>query len=206
MCPDRQIISLYFDNELPSPWKEKMEAHLLSCPKCQEELSRYNQLGISLKSLHEENMQAAQERVWKKLSTPKEYSNEVHNNTFYRTKKGFWNRSINLPIPVAAAALLAIAFTLVFTVMRTQNHNQDAVALAADSLTPIAQQWSSTVLEDDLVTIFPAMDMDFFLQQLIEQNEGDFVIVRLPENSRFSRTGQPTLVNAADYPRRRGHR
>ena len=206
MCPDRQIISLYFDKELPSPWKEKMETHLESCPKCQAELSRYCHLGKSLKDLQEGNMQEAQERVWKKLGASELSVNEAYKNTFYRTKKSIWSRSVTLPLPVAAAALLAIVFSLVFTVMRTERQPNDAVALAPEQLTPIAQEWSSTVLGDDLAVIFPSLDMDIFIQHIIGQNEGDFVVVRLPESRRFSRTGQPTLINAADYSRSRVHR
>ena len=206
MCPDRQIISLYFDKELPSPWKEKMETHLESCPKCQAELSRYRQLGENLRDLQEGNMQAAQERVWKKLSAPELIVNEGYKTNFYRTKKSIWSRSITLPLPVAAAAILAIVFSLVFTLMRTNNISHDAVAVVPEQVTPIAQEWSSTVLGDDLATIFPTMDMDIFLHHIMDQSEGDFIVVRLPESRRFSRTGQPTLINAADYSRSRVHR
>ena len=210
MCPDRQIISLYFDMELPSPWKEKMEAHLKSCPKCQAELARYRQLGESLKDLNEESIQAASQRVWKKLGTTEFVSESIvykkYNNALYGNRKGLWRKSINLPLPVAVAALLAIVFSLVFTFMRSGNTTNDAVAIMPEQLNPIAQEWSSTVMGDDLATFFPAMDMEFLLQQIINQNEGDFVIVRLPENRRFSRAGQPTLINAADYSRSRAHR
>jgi anti-sigma factor RsiW len=41
MCPDRQILSVYLDEELPSPWKEKMEAHVSSCAECQAVLEKY---------------------------------------------------------------------------------------------------------------------------------------------------------------------
>ena len=203
MCPDRQIISLYFDMELPSPWKEKMEAHLESCPKCRSELARYTNLGKSLKDLHEGSIQAAQDRVWEKIAAPELITNKVYK---HRTRKSIWNRSITLPLPAAAAALLLIVFSLAFTFTRSANPSNDAVAAASESLTPIAQEWSSTVLGDDLAAIFPALDMDIFLEHIIGQNEGDFVVVRLPENSRFSRSGQPTLINAADYSRSRAHR
>ncbi|GHU05470.1 hypothetical protein FACS1894147_11680 [Spirochaetia bacterium] len=44
MCPDRQILSLYHDDELPSPWKEKLESHVASCPACAARLAQYRDL------------------------------------------------------------------------------------------------------------------------------------------------------------------
>ena len=32
-CPDKDLYSAYVDGELQSPWKEKIEAHLVSCKK-----------------------------------------------------------------------------------------------------------------------------------------------------------------------------
>ena len=190
MCPDRQIISLYFDKELPSPWKEKMEAHLGSCPKCQAELAGYRQLTESLLDLQEGNMQVAQERVWQKLTAPAEW----------RTgKKKLMHRTVTLPLPAAAAALLVIAFSLVFIFMRADSSPHDSVAVLPDQSYQTVSEWSGTLLGDDHETILPTLDMNDFLQYLLSQNEGDFVVVRLPESSNFSRTGRPTLVNAADY-------
>ena len=72
MCPDSQIISLYYDEELPSPWKEKMEAHLEACASCRAVLAGYGRLGKGLAALNhpEEFVATAQDRVWEKLSVP----------------------------------------------------------------------------------------------------------------------------------------
>ena len=211
MCPDREIISLYIDNELLSPWKEKMESHLKSCPKCQKEFDRYKLLGETLGSLDDGSLQAAQERVWKNLcneaverSVPRLIKSSQERTDDWRFgRKKLWKRTITLPLPVAAAVLLMIAFPLAFNLMRNYANSNDSTALMQEQPTPITQEWS---VSDDYGTILPALDMDDFLQLLINQNEGDFVIVRLPENSRFSRVGQPTLINASDYSRRRMHR
>ena len=203
MCPDRQIVSLYIDEELPSPWKEKMEAHLQSCPKCQAELARYRQLGDKVQNLQDESLHAAQERVWNKLNT---FEFILSNSRGRQTGNinRLWRRTITLPLPVAAAALVLIAFTLVFTLVIGNLGTADS--MMADNTPTSVQEWSSTLLGDDLGTILPTLDMDDFLQYILNQDEGDFVVVRLPETSRFSRTGQPALINAADYSRSRMNR
>jgi anti-sigma factor RsiW len=70
MCPDRQIISLYLDGELPSPWDGKMEAHLESCEKCRSVLAGYRSIKNSLLENKEKTLIGAQERVWQKLTAP----------------------------------------------------------------------------------------------------------------------------------------
>ena len=44
MCPDPQLLSIYMDGELPSPWKEKMEAHLAECPECKKRFDNFKQM------------------------------------------------------------------------------------------------------------------------------------------------------------------
>jgi len=41
MCPEPQLLSVYTDGELPSPWKEKLEAHLGECSECKEKLKKF---------------------------------------------------------------------------------------------------------------------------------------------------------------------
>jgi len=34
MCPDETLLTAYVDDEVPSPWKERIEAHLDQCARC----------------------------------------------------------------------------------------------------------------------------------------------------------------------------
>ena len=207
MCPDRQIISVYIDNELLSPWKEKMEAHLESCPKCRTELNKYKLLRETLGSIDHGTAETAQKRVWEKLNTPELISGGNVKIAEWRFgRKRLWNRTVTLPLPAAAAALLIFAFSFAIILMNNGSGTTEPVTVVAEQLNPIVQEWSGTLLGDDHDMILPTLDMDDFLQFLINQNEGDFVLVRLPETSRFSRTGQATLISASDYSRSRIHR
>ncbi|MCL2007850.1 MAG: zf-HC2 domain-containing protein [Treponema sp.] len=194
MCPDRQVISLYYDDELPSPWKEKMEAHLEVCPECKAELARYRQLGEKIKSLDFPSIEEAEKRVWNKINS---------NRIIIKNNDKFWSKKISMPLPAAAAALFILAFSIIFLIMRPAGTNE---SIAMDQARPIPAEWSGTLLGDDLGTVLPTLDMDDFIHFLLSENDGDFVVVRLPETSRFSRTGQPALINAADYSRSRSNR
>ena len=47
-CSFRQWISVYFDGEMVSPWKEKMEAHIKGCADCAGQLEAYKKISLSL--------------------------------------------------------------------------------------------------------------------------------------------------------------
>jgi len=195
MCPDREIISLYLDGELPSPWKEKMESHLVSCQKCQSALAGYRSIGEILKSQPEETVQAAQDRVWKGLiaSGPviSRMPEERAVSQDFRTGWKAWNRSITLPLPVAAAAavvIVAVFFALMGIRGGIQSVPQNPAAVANIGL--------------DDQGIVPVNDMSGVLKYLSSQDNNDIMVINLPNTRNFSRTGEPTLINAADYSRR----
>jgi uncharacterized CHY-type Zn-finger protein len=72
MCFNPQILSVFFDKELSSLRKEKIEQHLSVCPKCREKLESYGTISHNLKSagnsaVHNSIINEAKERVWEKL-------------------------------------------------------------------------------------------------------------------------------------------
>jgi hypothetical protein len=95
-----------------------------------------------------------------------------------------------LPAAAAAAAVfLFLLFGLVFS-------NRPAG-------TPKVQDNTVAVgIEGDLQSIEPVSDMNDILQYLGREDQGDIVIIRLPESRNFMSTGEPTIIRAADYSRR----
>jgi hypothetical protein len=191
MCPNRQVISLYFDGELPSPWKEKLEAHLESCADCKNILAGYRKLGEELGELPAETVQSAMDRVWENL----ELRPTISRRSSVPVNK-IWKRSITLPLPAVAAAAVVIIFA-VFAILTRAGGGprylpQNPMVLAGMEL-------------DDYGTL-PIQDMNGVLQYLSSQDNDDIAIIRLPESRRFSRNGEPALINAADYSRRNVHR
>jgi len=199
-CPEHEIISLYLDGELPSPWKEKMETHLETCAECRAVLSGYSDLGEYLPDLPAQTIEAAQQRVWEKLNdnlsgnfrviSPQDHNRE--NAAFRWPQKKVWNRSITLPLPLAAAAALVIIFAF-FMALGVRGGGQ--------SPAPPNLMAAGTGLSDNGTV--PAQNMGELLQYLSSQDNGDVTVVRLPESRKFSRTGEPALINAADYSKTR---
>ncbi|MDR2494507.1 MAG: hypothetical protein LBD24_04700 [Spirochaetaceae bacterium] len=178
---------MYFDGELPSPWKEKLEAHLGSCPVCQARFERLRRCSEALRgpaSVRESQadlLTAARERVWRRLRF-------LDRRTCRRKEDpALWGRTVSLPLPALAAAVALLALAFAFALTRRPPPafpNQDPMAASGTQ------------------GIVPVSDMTSVLQYLGNQDSTDIVIIRLPESKNFSCTGEPTILKAADYSRR----
>jgi len=186
MCPDRQLISLYKDGELPSPWKEKLEAHLETCPDCAGTLMAYKQVSTFLQRqrIEPERIETAQRTIWKNLS------HTLPQITQSKTKRQ-WKHPVVVPLPAAIAALVL-------------------VALLASIVTPLILQQGSVntqsmaKINTEVPGIIPVSDMQGLLQYLENQAAtADIVIIKLPETSSFAPSGQPEIIRSVDYRGRR---
>lgn len=103
-CPNSDLYSAYVDAEIPSPWNEKLEAHIASCSKCAERTERYTRLHQLLTESNTEpslDLDASFSRLMARRSTT------------YTQKKlaslEWVHKSIRIPLPaIAALFLLAI--------------------------------------------------------------------------------------------------
>jgi hypothetical protein len=209
MCPDPQLLSIYVDGELPSPWKEKVEKHSAECPECREKLENFKQLHeLFKKDTHisrtfvervvdepaeqrtyteEEMLEAAKNRVWDNMTAKRRY----------RRNPALWRRRLSVPLPAAAAAALIVALIAVFWLRSPQNINNGFAKQpqASDKIDFIAE-------EEKIPNIIPvASDLSGVLQSLGIDNS-EIIILRLPESKNFSRSGEPAIIRAADYSRR----
>jgi hypothetical protein len=182
MCPDRQILSLYTDGELPSPWKEKLEGHLSICARCREEMEKYRKVSRFLAGAENSgSLEAAKERVLLKLRSRGE--DALPRNL------SFWRKNVSLPFPAAAAAAAVLLFFLGLFVFRQ-------IFLAGSALDKVM----AAGVNLDLQGITPVSDINGILQYLGDKDTEDIVILRLPESRNFMSSGEPRILKAAELP------
>jgi hypothetical protein len=143
-------------------------------------MKNYRALRSALVSRAEEGLQAAQERVWAKVSGLPAVPD---------MRPALWRRTVSLPFPAAAAAAAAFVLAAFLAILGIRSPQavfvQDTVAVSD--------------IGSDLQGIVPVTDMNGVLQYLSSQDTSDYMIIRLPESTNFSSYGEPALLRAADY-------
>jgi len=216
MCPKPQLLSIYMDGELPSPWKEKMESHLSQCSECRERFEKFKRLKELLKKdthqarsiadqvienrgLSEEQpaeIEAAKNRVWHNMELrlhscvgkPFLYST-------YKSRSSLLQKRLSIPLPAAAAA------AVVLIILGTLLYRGDFSSMSSESA---VKTGIILAVEEELPAIIPAADMNSVIQYLGSER-ANIILLELPPGRNFSRTGEPAIVNAANYNTRRDH-
>ena len=195
VCPDRQLLSIYLDGELPSPWKEKMEAHIAGCGACAQRLEAYRRISMTAAGEDDTGLEAAQKRVWSKLET----IHDLQPAKPLAVRRGaaalstVWRRGVYIPLPAAAAVaaaavVLLVALAFLLTSRVTNKEGLSSMTLASEA-------------EIEMPGIIPAQNMEDVLQYLSSRDNGEIIILRLPESRSFVNYGEPAIIRAADYSR-----
>jgi len=188
MCPDPKMLSLYKDNELPEPWKNKITDHLAECTECSTHLQNYKNISdkiTGITPLIEDNIiREAGLRVWQRLPEA------VINGEVRQTKK----YSIIIPYPLAAAAVAVFVFAIVLSLFSFMNSSSNPKIYE-----PVTAYLPDKTSSAELSGIVPVTDLSGIIQYLSRQEPRDYVLIQLPDSRSFSYTGEPALLRRADY-------
>lgn len=181
MCPDGQILSVFFDGEVPSPWKESIEQHVAQCESCRTKLASYKQLSSSL---HAEDSAFAsienkQDAMWHRIQ-------QQHRAAKYLD---FWHRKFAIPAPLVAAAAVIIMVFLGANVFVSLNKQNQAMVKTLPATSPIAKIEASN----------ERGKLEAILQLLNEQDLNQELVIDLPQEPQFSIVGEPQLLRAVEY-------
>jgi len=112
MCPDREILSAFFDGEIPAPWERDVAAHVASCEKCRGVLAGLESTRRALAHEDDAAWRAPMERVRRRI---------LAHTPLVRARITAWRRQVSLPLPIAvlaAALLLTFGISLAALAMR----------------------------------------------------------------------------------------
>jgi len=196
MCPEPQLLSIYLDGELPSPWKEKLESHLAECSMCREKLANFRQLFSKTDALEEQKlMEETKDKIWRKLQLRRQMGTIRRRSRDY----SMWQRRISIPIPMAAAAAVVVMFMTAFVMFKGSSSNNNGYAyIPVDAATTERMGFTVAAEKEELPNIIPTADLSDVLQYLGSERS-EIIIIQLPENNSFFRVGEPAMIKAADY-------
>jgi len=230
-CPDSDLYSAYVDNEVPSPWKEKLESHIASCPDCRKRAERYrvikNILGADTVTLSGTELETSLARLEarRKFAEP-------------RLAAAWTQFSIRIPVPALAALFLAAVFLPSYFVMRTNTRAAGSLAQSAADFTQSAAllpgistsgatisqtmkalSTSASVYSPDLASYANTANildanhnriftMINFARQFATDKElfsdAEIIIIKLPDLTRFSNTGEQLFSTGEILPQAAG--
>jgi len=117
MCPDETLLTAYVDDEVPSPWTERIEMHLGQCERCRSRVAQYRALRSALRvadAIDDSHLQEAAQRIQASLdSRMMELSRAPHRKSAFERYPIFYmpgSKRISVPLPVLAASLLLFVF------------------------------------------------------------------------------------------------
>lgn len=117
-CPQLFKVSLLVDGELTPDEEARLREHLGDCPQCRQAWADFSDMRREIRSIEPQAVQNAEHVLANILAPP---------------KSGFWHRTIQVPAPLAAAAVVLLA-VLVLWMGTLQWGRTSAPGSAPDSL------------------------------------------------------------------------
>ena len=135
ICPNKDLYSVYIDGELPSPWKEKLEAHLKDCSECRTVLNSYEELSRKIAATKPPNLNMNESF----LRLCEKRKNTLNTGNFKNKKENWLYKTVKIPIPaLAAAALFLFVFTpVLFMTIKKTTENESVVISNFKPIVPI---------------------------------------------------------------------
>lgn len=136
-CPEKDIHSIYVDNELPAAYTGDYEAHVKSCPKCAAELEKIRAVHEALRAdagAHTPD-EHFMEQSFERLQTRMSYSRITGSS-----KNTFAFSAFKWTIPAAAAAAVFAVLFIPLSLRSAVPATETAVhAITRAALKPIAK-------------------------------------------------------------------
>ena len=177
MCPDRELISAWYDGETDGRWMSEIKRHVDECNDCAAELDRFRRLSSSVQSVAVPGEQQIKERLYASIERKK--------HVVY--PEPFWQKhfEISFPMLVGAAAVVFMLFTaLLVGILRFGSAPEVVEEIKAEP--EVAMQVIS--LEEAAAFI-------------LSDDSGFDVLITIPSSDALSLSGEPQLIREADYKR-----
>ncbi len=122
MCPDKALLSAWYDGEVESPWNEELDKHVEQCEHCSALVDELENLSLFLQN---------DDIVLSRYKKREIYRQVMHQ---HRRKSilPVWQKSV--PWPAAAAAAVILGIALVFpSFSHTGRPVSEQIALSEES-------------------------------------------------------------------------
>lgn len=179
VCPDNSLWSSYVDGEVLDPWRSRMSEHLARCPECAKRVRELASVGETLRetegSGENRAIASAAARILARLEaqSPRLPASSPIDN---RPLPPWLRRKVSLPVPVFAAAGLALVLLLGYSLGAFAPLSKNAKMLASLSKVLASNQ-------TDMETLARSM----------RQPANQAVVIEAPTGYVFEQSGNPEI-------------
>jgi len=179
MCPDKSILSAWFDGEVDVQWSGKISDHLETCHMCSSYVDQLKKQKALLHSLTTPDFKDS-------LGTIK---NRIRERETVSGTTRFWQKRISLPA-AAAAAVLAASVTLGTNAIAFSRNNR---VLMADNGSENFNNQTLNLPGDKIDELFSMMESTF--SDEFSSNS----ILELPADVSLIFNGESQLIRTAGF-------
>jgi predicted anti-sigma-YlaC factor YlaD len=183
MCPDREILSAYFDGEINPPWDRAIAEHLDGCERCRRVYEGLEETRQLLRDEPVEGFAAPMDRVRRSL---------IAGVPPVTPAAAGWRRRVEVPLSVAvAAAALIVALGIGFAVMMSRS----GMGYIRVTRAPAGNTEYQFAVPYDKV--------EALLKSVGGAAASSDDLMTLPKDVKLVPVGAPTMGTEAEYPRKR---
>ena len=176
MCPDKEVLSAYFDEEIESSLMASIKEHIEGCSSCRKELSRLEEIRNGLLAEDIPGIEESSVIVWQAINRVRKVA----------TRERIWRKQLVIPVPVATAFM--VLFVSVLSLFFVVSLKQDQPFRTVSKIETLPVDVQIKTIED--------------LHRAIEGDTAAFeVTILLPQEPIYNFSGKPKLLRAAEYER-----
>jgi len=169
MCPENDILSAYYDNELDGDFKSVIEQHLSVCGSCRNQMDTIEKVGTYLRPEEDTPLMRNKEYI----------KTRVFEYTAIKSRRDVWKQRIMIPVPLAITAIALVCFLIGGSTFLAVNKSQQA---------NIAKQVNSREVEIQTEELA-------ILRKLLESNDVTVQInMQIPEQREIKIIGEPQML------------
>jgi hypothetical protein len=183
MCPDREILSAYFDGEISPPWDRAIAEHVAGCESCRRVIAGLEQTRSALRDDRLDGLLEPMERVRRSL---------LAGVVPLSVPQPGWHRRVELPLPAAVAAavlIVALGVGFAFTLAQSRMGFIRVVKAPAGNT-----EYQFAVPYDKVEALLKSVGGS-------AANSDD--VMTLPKDVKLVPVGEPRMGSVAEYPRKK---
>jgi predicted anti-sigma-YlaC factor YlaD len=183
MCPDREILSAYFDGEVSAPWDAVIADHVSSCPACAERVARMGRTRAALRAGAAADFARPMERVRLRL---------LDGSPAAAPRQGAWGRQVSLPLPVAVLAAVLFVSLGVSLVLVASRHDMGYIRVTKAPAGGTEYQFA-----------VPYDKVEMLLKSVGGGDANIESVMTLPKDVKLVPVGEPRMGRAAEFTRKK---